>query len=381
MSTCKRMQLLGTAGLAAAGLAAAATISAPAHASCISISGLGNGNGTDGSSCTSGLLGIAVGIGPNTVATSDGLLAGAVAVGRRNSPTDSTQAIAAGFLSLAGSLGTDSSATTGALGIALGIGPSTFVTSDGPLTGAVAVGLGNSPTDVTQAFSTGFLSLSAAVGTNVQAGSQGRLALALAQGRGSTAGNSILAQAGLSPTDNVNVAVNVLARATPTSINRTLAIGDGNLAANIGGDSTDTRNQIVQAFGLGNIALNGRGDGNQVSAGNLTPGATDAGVPAQTPSTLGLAFNTFGNNNTATAIGPLAVAGSVLGNGRNDVGRVLQTGPGIALNRNRIGPTTAATHTSTPLKRIGATRAGSINSKTVAGKTKNLARAHRSMAN
>ena len=258
---------------------------------------------------------------------------------------------------------------------AIGIGPSTVASSDGLFTGALAVGLRNGPTDISQAFSVGSFSLAAALGTNVLASTQGRLGLAVSQGLGNIAGNAVTAQAGLSPTDNVNVAVNVLAR-SGTGTNRTLAVGDGNLAANLGGDSTDTRDHIVQAFGLGNIAFNGRGDGNQVSAGNRTPLATDAGVPAPTPSTLGLAFNTLGNNNTSTAIGPLAVAASVFGNGRNGVNRVLQTGPGIALNRNRIGTssaavTTTATHTAAPLKRIGTTVAEAIN-KTVARVTKGL---------
>ena len=134
---------------------------------------------------------------------------------------------------------------------------------------------------------------------------------------------------------------------------------------------------VVQAFGLGNIALNVIGHGNQVSAGNEGNFAiTESSVPAGTPSTLGLAFNTIGNNNTTTAIGPLAVAGSLFKNNLNGANQVVQLGPGIALNRNRIGAattatTTAATDTSTPVKRIGATQAGAIN-KTVAGVTKRL---------
>jgi hypothetical protein len=315
VNTHKWPQLLTAAGLAAIA-AAAVTVQAPAHASCISISGFGNGNGTNGSYCVSGPLGIAIGIGPNTFATSDGLF-----------------------------------------------------------TAAVAVGLLNGPTDTSQASSTGFLSLAAAVGTNVSAGTQGRFGLAVAQGRGNMPGNAVVAQAGLTPTDNLNVAINVLAR-SGTGVNRVLAVGDANLAANIGGDSTNTRDHVVQAFGLGNIALNGFGDGNQVSAGNLTPGATDAGVPPQTRSTFGLAFNTLGHDNTVTAIGPLAFAGSILGSNRNDVNRVLQIGPGIALNRNRIGSTTSAATTaapqpSSPAKGFGAKVAAAIN-KSLAGVAKSL---------
>ena len=254
MSIVKWPQLLGVAGLAVA----AVTIPLPAHASCISVFGLGNGNGTDGSSCVSGPFGIAIGIGPST--------------GRQ-------------------------------IGRTVHRGPRSRPPQwpDRPLPSHLG-GL-----------------LQPCRGPRHQrhrAATVGRLGLAVSQGLGGSVGNSVVAQAGLTPTDNVNVAVNVLARSA-TKINRTFAVGDGNLAADIGGDSTDAREQVVQAFGLGNIALAGRGDGNQVSAGNLTPGASDSGVISPTPSTLGLAFNALGRENTATAIGPLAVAGSVFGNGRN----------------------------------------------------------------
>ena len=140
------------------------------------------------------------------------------------------------------------------------------------------------------------------------------------------------ALAGLSPGDNLNVALNLSAKTVGAPENQVFAIGQGNLAVNIAGNSTATRPLFVQAFGTGNAAFNIAGDANFVSAGNLSAPLADAGVGPGTPSTLGFAFNVFGSNNSVTAIGPLAVAGVLGKDNLNGANRVLQLGPGFNIN-------------------------------------------------
>jgi len=232
-------------GAVASSLAAGA---GTAHATCASISGIGNGGG-----CTSTPTSFAIGIGPNTTASAQGLFTGAIAIGP-------------------------------------------------------AIGFG------TAATSTGALSLSLANGQGAKATTQGNLALAVA------VGDNLHANAGATPADNLNVAVNIVQGELAGKVlaNSVDATGQGNFAANIGGlsDPAAARVNQVRAVGVGNAAFNLGGKGNDVFAGDFGKA-----------STLGVAFNVLGNDNAVRAFGPLAVAGVIGQDGKN----VLQDGPGINL--------------------------------------------------
>jgi hypothetical protein len=108
--------------------------------------------------------------------------------------------------------------------------------------------------------------------------------------------------------------------------NRVQATGQGNFAANFGGNADSGGPSFVQAFGVGNFAVNLGGDRNIVSAGNGFFGP-------HVSSTLGVAFNAFGNDNKVTAIGPAAIAGAIGVNNHNGVGTnppsITQSGPGV----------------------------------------------------
>ncbi|HUL98075.1 MAG TPA: hypothetical protein VLU24_01290, partial [Mycobacterium sp.] len=186
---------------------------------------------------------------------------------------------------------------------AVGIGPNTFASANGLFTGAIAVGLNNGAADSTFAYSEGAFSYALASGKNTEADAIGNLALAAA------IGDNLYAQAGDSPGDNLNVALNLAPGETggPFGIdNSVYAMGQGNLAVNLGGTSSATRINLEQAFGSFNTAFNLGGKGNSVSAGN----AFFDDVPAG-PSTGGVAFNAFGDDNDVTAIGPGAFAGTL----------------------------------------------------------------------
>jgi len=238
----------------------------------------------------------------------------------------------------AGSSG-GSTCTSTPTSFAIGIGDNTTAIANGLFTGAVAVG-DNGANDATRAASTGALSLALALGKNTFAVTDGNLNLAVAQGQGASKDNPVSAQAGLTPGDNLNAALNIGGTSTGTTardikINGVLAAGQGNLAANLGGSPSATRNLIVQAYGTGNTAFNVGGNGNLVSAGAFFP-STEPGIPAGTKSTLGLAFNALGNDNTVTAVGPLAIAGALGKDGLNGANRVIRTTPGLNINGNSI---------------------------------------------
>jgi hypothetical protein len=246
--------------LAAAALSSAGT----ATANCASISGISTG-GSGGGSCTSAPGSFAIGIGPNTTANATGIFDGAVAYGLDNGGTDRTEADALG-------------------------------------------GVGN---------------FALAAGKNTLAQAQGSFGnIAIAQGTGASAANPVIAAAGVTPGDSFNAAINIGGASATTVRNVAVAGGSGNIATNLGGSSTG-RPSFVQAFGTGNTATNAGGNGNVVSAGtvnpfsvgvsnvvNVTPPVVIGGVPAGTVSNFGAAFSSVGQNNSVTAVGPLALAGT-----------------------------------------------------------------------
>jgi hypothetical protein len=265
--------LLGAvaSGLAAAALSGAGT----ASANCASISGISTGS-SGGGSCSSGPLSFAVGIGPNTTANATGVFDGAVAYGLDNGATDSTVANANG----------------GAFNFALASGKNTLANTNGA-----------------------FGNLAIAQGTGVSAAAAG-----------APSPNPVTANAGLTGGDVGNLAINIGGTAVGTKAanpNITQAGGTLNSAINLGGSSTAGGNKamIVQAFGVGNSAFSGSGNANIVSVGNfdqplVANALGGAAIPVNTPSTLGVAFNGLGQNNTVTALGP-AIAGTLGVNDHN----------------------------------------------------------------
>jgi len=173
--------------------------------------------------------------------------------------------------------------------------------------------------------------LALAAGKNTLAETNGNVSLAVAQGTGAAGNNPVSAFAGNSAGDNLNVAINVGGKAAANQVNWAIAAGQGNIVASVGTDSGTTRGSLTQAYGTGNAAFNLGGVGNYVSAGNLVSPA-ESGIPLGTKSTLGLAFQALGNNNTVTAVGPFAVAGAIGTNNLNGANRVLQSGPGVNIN-------------------------------------------------
>lgn len=280
-------------------------------------------------------------MGKNKVA--GGVLLGAVASSLAAAALGASGTASATCASISGiSAGSSggSTCTSTPTSFAIGIGDNTTAIANGLFTGAIAVG-DNGPNDATRAASEGALSLALALGKNTFAVTEGNLNLAVAQGQGASKDNPVSAQAGLTPGDNLNVALNLGGTSTGTTerenikINGVLAAGQGNLAANIGGSPSATRNLIVQAYGTGNAALNVAGNGNFISAGAFFP-STEPGIPQGTKSTLGVAFNILGNDNTVTAVGPLAIAGALGKDGQNGVNRVIRTTPGLNINGNSM---------------------------------------------
>jgi hypothetical protein len=245
-------------GAAASGLAVTALSSAgTANATCASISGIGNGGG-----CTSTPTSFAVGLGPSTTASASGLFSGAIANGITNGPTDTTSA---------------------------------------------------------QTF--GNLSFAYAGGQNTHTVTVGNLNLAVAQGNGLNNLTPVVAQAGASPLDIGNVAVNFGdAIGGPNVV---ASSGQANIAANLGGKAVNGTHSVT-ANGIANAAFNLGGQDNQIGAGALSP----------TGGFLTSAFNIGGSRNVAlTDAGPLAVAGTLGVNDHNSAPgnppAVNQLGPGI----------------------------------------------------
>lgn len=216
---------------------------------------------------------------------------------------------------------------------ALGLGDGTVATSAGFLTSAIAIGLGNGQTELTQATSFGTFSFAWAGGPDTLAETTGNLGLAVMQGENARA----LAGGSGTEFDNLNLAFNfgngfdTGITSTDPSTNSVQAVGQGNIAANIVGDSipganmTDTTAWSVVraggitvtplAVGFADAAYNIFGNGNQVAAG-------DQG------SNFGLAFSVFGDRNDVDVNGPAAAGGALFQSDRI----IVQDGPGIEVN-------------------------------------------------
>ena len=215
----------------------------------------------------------------------------------------------------------------------LGIGPNTIATATGFLNGAVAIGLGNEPLEITQAASFGFFNFSWAGGPDTFAETNGNANLAVVQGE-----NARTVVGAGTAFDNVNLAFN-FGNGFDTGVGFTLdretntvgTIGQGNIAANFFGNSIPGVNitegarwlSVVQAGGItltpltvgfANAAYNLFGNGNQVTAGDQA-------------TLFSLAFSAFGDRNDVDVNGPFAAGGALFQSDR----LVAQTGPGIEI--------------------------------------------------
>ena len=321
-------------GLAAASLSGVPT----ARATCVGIFGISINLG-DGGGCTSSLFGFALGLGPGTTATADGLFTAAIATG-----TD-TDASSDGLGTLAYAGGTNTlAATQGILNLAVsGVG------FEGPL----------------------------GVGTNVEA------------------------VAGVRPFDFVNIAVNIgSADDPPDSDGDAISVveaSDGafNLAGNLFGNANSVDGvptpMIVFAggdpdtLGFGTVAANVFGNRNHVEAigtllnatawGNVftSPNGSDNIVTAGfvgSPTSLSWAFSYQGIfsqacstalcGNDVDAAGPLAIAGAI------DVinQTVSQDGPGIT-----IATQLNSTASNTNVPAAGGTQGNPVGLKSTASNT------------
>ncbi len=262
-----------------------------ANASCISAFGIGNGGG-----CTSNLTSFAIAIGTNATANAgNGFFSGAISLGASAATATTFSflsfAVANGEQARASTLpgllnfawqqgGPGSSAALGALNFAIGM----MMNGAGPQSTGVA-GLGN-------------IALQIGPGTMTNIGSLNlTLASALA-GDGSKATNA----GGFG-----NLALNVGDAGTAWTQ------GFFSSATNFLGDS------IVRAQGILTAAGNILGNGNTVSSWGPFPPNT----------TLSLAFNFFGDNNTVTAgWGPFAIAGAI----SQSLKTITRSLPGIDIN-------------------------------------------------
>ena len=223
---------------------------------------------------------------------------------------------------------------------ALGLGPNTIATSAGLLTSAIAVGFGNEPLEITQATSFGFFSFAWAGGPDTLAETNGNANLAVVQGE-----NAQTVVGAGTAFDNVNIGINVgNGFDTPVGFtvdhftNSVGTFGQGNIAVNFFGNSVPGGTgcnpttgcegvegvSTVQAggvsldplsVGFANAAYNFFGDGNHVTVG-------DQG------SDFGLGFSVFGDRNDVVVNGPAAAGGALFQSDR----LVEQTGPGIEIN-------------------------------------------------
>ena len=295
-------------GLAAASLGGVPT----ANATCLGIFGISINLG-GGGHCSSSLFGFALGLGPGTTATADGLFTAAIATG-----TD-TEASSAGLATLAYAGGTDTlAATQGILNLAAaGLG---FA---GPL------GVGTNVAAFAGARPLDFVNIAVNIGS---ADENGTSAVEASDGAFNLAGNLF---------GNANSAV----AGTPTSLT-VLAGGDdenlgfGTVAANVFGNRNHVEaiGTLVNATNWGNVFTTPNGSDSTVTAGTVG-----------SPTSLSWAFNYQGIfteacptglcGNTVNATGPLSIAGAI-GVVRRDVS---QDGPGISLatqfNDTGIPPT------------------------------------------
>lgn len=231
----------------------------------------------------------------------------AVAAGLGSAPT--ANATCASFFGLNNSAGCTSSPTT--VAIAIGNGATAYAT--GIFTSAFALGTNAQALAYADGFQ-GF-SFASAIGNKSQAFAFGDLGLAEAVGA-----NSLSFAGSLNNTPNIgNVALSLGSYAANVSRGSTTG-GIANLAVNIGANTDYTT-----AYGTLNVGVNVLGDNNLVYAEDgTTPGDTKAS----------LAFSIFGKNNVVGAgPGPFAIAGSIL---QTNAG-IFKSGPGIAINKLRIG--------------------------------------------
>jgi hypothetical protein len=315
----------------AAALATSALVAAPLHtapvagATCFSIFGIGNGNG-----CTSNLTSYAIAIGEGAQADAGtGFFGGALAIGDAASAAVSaslfsfTTAVGnsaaanalTSFFSLAGQFGPGTASMIGTLSMALGFSPGT-----GPQTSSV-IGAGNLAVQLGPGSSAALGGLNLVLGVGNGTGSL------YPEPTGTSGVANLVVQLGPGIASAIGL-LNLALGVSPggTGAQSTTAGLLSSLALNLFGNGT----VLVQNFFGG--ALNLLSDSAVEVAGILATAANFLGssnrvvVEAGT-SLLAAAFNFFGSNNIVRAVGPLAVAASVLQNGAS----LLQSGPGIAL--------------------------------------------------
>jgi len=199
-----------------------------------------------------------------------GVLLGAVASGLALTALSGAGTAGATCASISG-VGNGGGCISTPTSFAIGLGPNTTATADGLFTGAIANGITNGVTDTTVASSKGALSLAYAGGKNTQATTVGNLNVAVVQGQATANGFPVTAFAGVTPGDIGNIAINIGTR-TGSNFNSAVAAGTGNIAVNIGNE-TGAGFENAQAYGTGNSAFN-IGDNNIVFAGDSGSPAT-----------------------------------------------------------------------------------------------------------
>jgi len=207
-----RHRLLGVA--VASGLAAASlNLAAPAHAWCVGISGINIGTG-----CTSTFGNFAIGLGPNAVASSDGFITGAIAVG--DSVASSTGSFTAAWASGSGA----GASTAGELNWAVANGTNVLAVAGESLTdfASVAVNFGNADEPWT----------SATPGTSIVGATGGGFNLAANIFGNANGGKDLRVYAGGSETTNGygNASINLIG----SNRNDIETFGSLNLAINVG---------------------------------------------------------------------------------------------------------------------------------------------------
>jgi len=353
----KRTVLLSA--LVSGALAAGTLSSSPAaNASCLSVFGLGNGNG-----CTSGLTTYAIAIGLGATAdAATGLFGGAFALG-----SDAHATMAASGFTLAGAIGNNANASAlgGLFGTAFQLGPGTASTITGILSFALGISPDGKTANSAAASGPGNIAVQIGPGTAAIIG-----ALNLALGApGFESGASSASAVGLG---NIAVRFGPGATTLASTLSVGLGIGSGSAAvsAGVGNFALDflSRRGTASTTGVLTSAVNVFGVDNKVSSLGIISSAqnwfgvrnsvsVDGGL--LTGITLGLAANFFGSDNTTTAgAGPLAIVASIFDTGAT----VTQTKPGIkvsflakpprAIAASRVTPAasrgTADSMTSTP---------------------------------
>jgi hypothetical protein len=200
-----------------------------------------------------------------------GLLLGVVASGTLAAATLNGAGSANATCASIGGVSSGTGCTSTATSFAVGLGSGTTASATGLFSGAIANGVTNTGTQVTDAEASGPFDFAYAGGPNTFASARGTLGVAVAQGK------NVFATAGASSTDV------------------------GNAAFNIANEPVLGGNFVVAGGGNGNLATTVGGTGNGVFAGYVG-----------SPSTLSTAFAIGGTNNAVIATpGPFNVAGLV----------------------------------------------------------------------